>query len=1507
MFQRHLHAIQIPKMPNNCIIHYTNIRITNKSKQTSIDKDRHEKLIKARNDRIQLGGLYLIDHKVQCDAIPNEFVDGLSYHRECYNQFTRASSEMRKMENIALKTSADSCSNSTLEATTSRPRRSTEKDEAGRFPAYCMICKSVTKRIRKRDEESIELPTKFTLEECADKFRDAAEAKEDKDMLDAIDGVDLMIKDFMKHESCWRSYTYLKKSEKKDDSYDPVRKAIEETVIQNKVCISLDTLSELKGVTKHDFRSREVTKKWVQRNFGKEVLFLSTEENKGQMIMSTTCLEDVSRGEKVLYNTVPLNNDTSLRHAAQVLRRIILEYTETAEPLPWPPTVESLEKRLSSSPSLLLEFFKTILEPENTHHLISEHATRLAESFAQDLMFGVSKGTFLTLKHTSVGLGLHNMIGQKLPIIILSHLGQSISYHAVREIETGQAELSEHLAKNGMPLPLQPKYANVCAPVIFWWDNFDSFVDTGNGAGSIHNTPGIAFQEETVETTRRNDVTIKRSKRTSLMENETIPLKRLKIDPKKNPQKFVDLDSASEPAKAVDNTAPWSCDKLLNLWKLLRKVNEEDQVYSNFTGFVINALKSHTKKTVMTYLPPIETPITEYGTLFEMFTRSEEMAKQCNMKYTHITLDCGAAMKAYHVIWNNAERFKHIILHLGDFHTMQAFFGVIGAYVSGSGFEDVVYQLGLCQPGTMKALIAGKHYNQAWMVHEAFSEAVSRIFMEKFIPSKLLRFTNTQNTDAEEMKKLIDDKDFKIFSDHLTKVTNDGLSGILGKTAQFWLRYVARVDLLHQFHFAIQSNDFDGKLQALKSMLPFFFFFNRHHYSRYGSYYAKSLEHLDQTHPGAKEELMRIGISVKRNEKGIGQAVDLAGEQSYMRSAKTAGGLTDFQTQAATVRKWVLSRPYQAKFTEALKTMANLDRTSDNLRKSLRPSQILKSNKIVCGIVSCLKVQFADPFCEDFDKQRLYNLVSGEAVSDSIAASSSRVLEIGNEGMQEFDQRMVAQKSKAFFDSITKNKRLTFSSAERKATLKNSSNEEVRIEKDVLGTLLAEATKSGKAIDINKALTYPLSPVCPPLSTADGNRRKTKKSDLLVMIDNMESTPDDAHRKCKTYMLDLAAYVRSIINQCSNVREIATKLIASVPSTYETLYVICDRYEECSIKTAERSTRAGNGGERVILKSPDMKVPYNINSFLSVGQNKEDLFNLIKTAIVETPTHLKILFCFRDCVEITNGVERKRPDLICDHEEADTMLVAYAFQVGEDGILVRSPSGDIDIITLFVHHEMALDTDIFIDNGTGTQRKMLDISSCDLPIGQRKAILGLHSLSGNDYLSSFFRKGKVTCWKKMCLRDEFITALSILGSGYKVDDAVAEIIEKYVCALYGRVKLQSVNEARASIFWDKYNKDKKIVDLCMLPPCKNNLQLHIIRANYVAYIFRNACHLHLDIEAPSLHGWSGTSAQWTDDYFPRDIQAVLLRENEREGEGEEMETDDVVECDDGDIDIEYFN
>ena len=62
------------------------------------------------------------------------------------------------------------------------------------------------------------------------------------------------------------------------------------------------------------------------------------------------------------------------------------------------------------------------------------------------------------------------------------------------------------------------------------------------------------------------------------------------------------------------------------------------------------------------------------------------------MKYTHITVDVGAAEKYYEVIWNNPDKFKDVIIHLGDFHAFIHFFSNCWKFVTDSGFEEIVYQ-----------------------------------------------------------------------------------------------------------------------------------------------------------------------------------------------------------------------------------------------------------------------------------------------------------------------------------------------------------------------------------------------------------------------------------------------------------------------------------------------------------------------------------------------------------------------------------------------------------------------------------------------------------------------------------------------------------------------------------------------------------------------------------------------------------------------------------------------
>ena len=43
------------------------------------------------------------------------------------------------------------------------------------------------------------------------------------------------------------------------------------------------------------------------------------------------------------------------------------------------------------------------------------------------------------------------------------------------------------------------------------------------------------------------------------------------------------------------------------------------------------------------------------------------------MKYTHITVDVGAAEKYYKAIWINSDELKDVIIYLGDFHDFMLF------------------------------------------------------------------------------------------------------------------------------------------------------------------------------------------------------------------------------------------------------------------------------------------------------------------------------------------------------------------------------------------------------------------------------------------------------------------------------------------------------------------------------------------------------------------------------------------------------------------------------------------------------------------------------------------------------------------------------------------------------------------------------------------------------------------------------------------------------------------
>ena len=65
----------------------------------------------------------------------------------------------------------------------------------------------------------------------------------------------------------------------------------------------------------------------------------------------------------------------------------------------------------------------------------------------------------------------------------------------------------------------------------------------------------------------------------------------------------------------------------------------------------------------------------------------QSLCRDANMPYVNVTLDLGAAMNAYKLIWNYSEKFANVVIHLGDFHFMNESFNNLRMLVQGSGFE----------------------------------------------------------------------------------------------------------------------------------------------------------------------------------------------------------------------------------------------------------------------------------------------------------------------------------------------------------------------------------------------------------------------------------------------------------------------------------------------------------------------------------------------------------------------------------------------------------------------------------------------------------------------------------------------------------------------------------------------------------------------------------------------------------------------------------------------------
>ena len=456
--------------------------------------------------------------------------------------------------------------------------------------------------------------------------------------------------------------------------FEAVTKYVESEIIGNGKVVSMKTLQEIHG-TGIDNRYRHKLKQRLKEKYADNITFFQPNQQCVEVVLRTNNLTEVM--------SFMTDTDKCLKEVARRLRSDLLNYCDKIGENSWPPTIESVREEYGEPPASVQLFLSCVLRDNEVSKRQKTNKTdtlsRLIESFTADLVNAVSRGKILTPKHYLVGLGVHNMTGQKTPVTILNKLGHSISYTKVCDIETSLAEHVVEKAENFNVLPLLPEDEEMIIPTWFWTDNFDVAVEKQMGeSGSIHTTHLMAFQEVS------DDLHVK--------ENDTrIPLdkpksRRISKAPtgKDEPTHKVNVN-AEPPYFNKDTPFGTEFNEPLTekfwFWVIFRHHNAKNQMIPNFSGWLLQQRQaeipiSSLKQTTETYLPPIVSKVTEFKTIETYFEYLQMLSKQCNMPYTNITLDVGAAINAFKFLWSNQSTYQNIVIHLGDFHFMKENFQV---------------------------------------------------------------------------------------------------------------------------------------------------------------------------------------------------------------------------------------------------------------------------------------------------------------------------------------------------------------------------------------------------------------------------------------------------------------------------------------------------------------------------------------------------------------------------------------------------------------------------------------------------------------------------------------------------------------------------------------------------------------------------------------------------------------------------------------------------------------
>lgn len=291
----------------------------------------------------------------------------------------------------------------------------------------------------------------------------------------------------------------------------------------------------------------------------------------------------------------------------------------------------------------------------------------------------------------------------------------------------------------------------------------------------------------------------------------------------------------------------------------------------------------------------------------------------------------------------------------------------------------------------------------------------------------------------------------------------------------------------------------------------------------------------------------------------------------------------------------------------------------------------------------------------------------------------------------------------------------------------------------------------------------------------------------------------------------------AIAKRISNYGNFAHTLLASACKEIgQEAHILLDTYEPGSLKAQERELRGSTDGVYVITGPEQSPPKVSTDSLMKNSSFKNALGKFLLKEWQQSNyadfIGSKILYvshggnCVRIWVPKNTLTTEVPPTDQGIHAEADTLVALHASQIDGD-IIVRASDTDIIIILLSMislHQDQEADIKyqrIVMDCGAGNSRRYIDVSSIHRAMEEKNpgicsALPAVHAITGCDYTAAMFMRGKKKPLKMLIEHDDgpkFIECFREMSRGPEIQ---SNVVEKYVCHLYGMQNTTKVNKVR---------------------------------------------------------------------------------------------------------------